>query len=75
MMNFDVVKRIVAYGRELEKTHNKKFRFTITTNCYDVPADAPDFCDREMHNVVLSLDGRKMCTMPAPGARRRGFIR
>lgn len=59
MMNFDVVKRIVAYGRELEKTHNKKFRFTITTNCYDVPADAPDFCDREMHNVVLSLDGRK----------------
>ena len=42
MMNFDVVKRIVAYGRELEKTHNKKFRFTITTNCYDVPADAPD---------------------------------
>ena len=59
LMNFDVVKRIVAYGRELEKTHNKKFRFTITTNCYDVPADAPDFCDREMHNVVLSLDGRK----------------
>ena len=59
MMNFDVVKRIVAYGRELEKTHHKRFRFTITTNCYDVPADAPDFCDREMHNVVLSLDGRK----------------
>lgn len=59
MMNFDVVKQIVAYGRELEQKHGKIIRFTMTTNCFDMPADAADFLNREMNNIVLSLDGRK----------------
>ena len=59
MMNFDVVKRIVAYGRELEKTHNKKFRFTITTNGLLLNDDMIDFINKEMYNVVCSTDGRK----------------
>ena len=59
LMNWDVVKRLVAYGREQEKIHNKRFRFTLTTNGMLIDDDVIDFANREMHNVVLSLDGRK----------------
>ncbi len=59
MMNFGVVQRLVAYGRQLEQKHHKQFKFTITTNCYTLPPGAVAFCDAEMGNVVLSLDGRK----------------
>ena len=59
LMNWEVVKDIVRYGRELEKTHNKKFRFTLTTNGVLLDDDVIDFANKEMHNVVLSLDGRR----------------
>ena len=58
LMNFDVVKEIVAYGRDLEKTHDKKFRFTLTTNGVLLNDEIMEFCNKEMSNVVLSLDGR-----------------
>lgn len=58
-MNWEVVKEIVRYGRELEKTHNKRFRFTLTTNGVLLNDEVTDFANKEMHNVVLSLDGRK----------------
>ena len=53
-------KRLVAYGREQEKLHNKNFRFTLTTNGLLINDDVIDFSNREMGNVVLSLDGRKV---------------
>lgn len=59
LMNFDVVKRLVKYARSIEKEHNKNFRFTLTTNGVLIDDDVIDFCNREMNNVVLSLDGRK----------------
>ncbi|MBQ5754980.1 MAG: thioether cross-link-forming SCIFF peptide maturase, partial [Oscillospiraceae bacterium] len=59
LMNWDVVKQLVAYGRSQEAEHNKKFRFTLTTNGMLVNDEVIDFCNKEMHNVVLSLDGRK----------------
>ena len=59
LMNWDVVKRLVAYGHELEKTNNKHFRFTITTNGVLLNDEVMDFCNREMDNVVLSIDGRR----------------
>lgn len=59
LMNWDVVKKTVAYGRELEKKHDKRINFTITTNCVALDDEKIDFINREMHNVVLSLDGRR----------------
>jgi len=59
LMNFDVVKQIVAYARGLEEKHHKLFRFTLTTNGMLIDDDVIDFANREMDNVVLSLDGRK----------------
>lgn len=59
LMNFDVVKSTVAYGRELEKKYNKHINFTITTNCLALNDEMIDFINDNMHNVVLSLDGRK----------------
>ena len=59
LMNFDVVKRLTAYARSVEKEHGKEFRFTLTTNGMLIDDDVIDFCNREMSNVVLSLDGRK----------------
>lgn len=59
LMNFDVVKRLVAYARSVEKEHGKNFRFTLTTNGVLIDDDVIDFANREMSNVVLSLDGRK----------------
>ena len=59
LMNFDVVKQLVAYARSVEKEKNKNFRFTLTTNGVLVDDDVIEFSNREMSNVVLSLDGRK----------------
>lgn len=59
LMNWDVVKQLVQYGRSLEKEHNKKFRFTLTTNGVLLNDEVMDFVNKEMSNVVLSLDGRK----------------
>ena len=59
LMNWEVVKQLVAYGRSQEPVHNKKFRFTLTTNGMLLNDEVIDFANREMHNVVLSLDGRK----------------
>ena len=59
LMNWQVVKDLVAYARSLEPVHGKHFRFTLTTNGMLIDDDVIDFCNREMHNVVLSLDGRK----------------
>ena len=59
LMNWGVVKQLVSYGRSLEETCNKRFRFTLTTNGVLLNDEVTDFCNREMHNVVLSLDGRK----------------
>ena len=59
LMNFDVVKQLVAYARSIEKEKNKNFRFTLTTNGVLVDDDVIDFANRECSNVVLSLDGRK----------------
>ena len=59
LMNWNVVKELVHYGRELEKTYNKKFRFTLTTNGVLLNDDIIDFANREMSNVVLSIEGRK----------------
>ena len=59
LMNWDVVKRLVAYARSIEPETGKRFRFTLTTNGMLIDDDVIDFANREMHNVVLSLDGRK----------------
>jgi uncharacterized protein len=59
LMNFDVVKNLVAYARQREKETGKNFRFTLTTNGVLIDDDVIDFANREMSNVVLSLDGRK----------------
>ena len=58
LMNWQVVKDLVKYGREQEKLHDKKFRFTLTTNGVLLNDEIMEFCNREMSNVVLSLDGR-----------------
>ena len=59
LMNFDVVKQLVAYARSVEKEKGKNFRFTLTTNGVLIDDDVIDFANRECSNVVLSLDGRK----------------
>ena len=59
LMNFQVVKDLVAYARSVEKQYNKNFRFTLTTNGILIDDDVIDFANRECSNVVLSLDGRK----------------
>lgn len=59
LLNFDVVKRLVEYARSVEKKHNKNFRFTLTTNGVLIDDDVIDFANKEMSNVVLSLDGRR----------------
>ncbi len=57
-LNFEVVKKLVEYGRSIEKAANKNFRFTYTTNGIILNDEIMEFCNREMSNVVLSLDGR-----------------
>ena len=59
LMNWQVVKDLVAYGREQEKIHNKNFRFTLTTNGVLLNDEVMEFANKEMANVVLSIDGRK----------------
>ncbi len=59
LMNMDVVKAVVAYARGREAEYGKKFRFTITTNGVLLDSDTMDYINQEMHNVVLSIDGRK----------------
>ena len=59
LMNWQVVKDLVAYGREQEKIHDKNFRFTVTTNGVLLNDEIQEFINQEMDNVVLSLDGRK----------------
>ena len=59
LMNFDVVKGVIEYARSIEKQHNKNFRFTITTNGLLLTDDKIEYINKEMNNVVLSLDGRK----------------
>lgn len=59
LMNFEVVKQLVEYGRSLEEKNNKKFRFTLTTNGVLLNDEVMEFVNKEMSNVVLSLDGRK----------------
>lgn len=59
LMNFQVVKDLVAYGRSQEKEHNKKFRFTLTTNGMLLNDEVMEFANKEMANVVLSIDGRR----------------
>ena len=59
LMNFDVVKQIVEYGRSLEEKYDKNFRFTLTTNGVLLDDDIMEFANREMANLVLSIDGRR----------------
>ncbi len=59
LMNWQVVKELVAYGRSLEEPNRKKFRFTLTTNGVLLDDEVMEFVNREMSNVVLSIDGRK----------------
>ncbi len=58
-MNWQVVKDLVEYGRSLEEPHNKKFRFTLTTNGVLLNDEILEFANKEMSNIVLSIDGRK----------------
>lgn len=60
LMNWQVVKDLVLYGREQEKIHNKKFRFTLTTNGVLLNDEIMEFLNQEMSNVVLSVDGRQV---------------
>ena len=59
LMNWEVVKQLVLYARSVEKAAGKNFRFTLTTNGVGIDDDVIEFCNKEMYNVVLSLDGRK----------------
>ncbi len=59
LLNWDVVKQTVEYARSIEKEKGKNFRFTLTTNGMLVDDEVIEYSNREMHNVVLSLDGRK----------------
>lgn len=59
LMNWQVVKDLVAYGRSLEEPNHKRFRFTLTTNGVLLNDDIIDFANKEMANIVLSVDGRK----------------
>ena len=59
LMNFDVVKELVAYARSIEREKGKNFRFTLTTNGLGINDDVIEFANRECANVVLSLDGRR----------------
>jgi len=72
LLNWDVVKAIVAYGRAQEQIHQKNLRFTLTTNGVLLNRKVQEFVNREMDNVVLSLDGRKEindCLRPFPGGK------
>ena len=61
-MNWQVVKDLVAYGRSRRRSHNKNFRFTLTTNGVLLNDEIMEFLNKEMGNVVLSIDGQKRGT-------------
>ena len=76
LMNWEVVKNIVAYGRELEKKNDKRFRFTLTTNGVLLNDEILEFANREMANLVLSIDGRREVhdrMRPFPGRRGSSY--
>ena len=74
-MAMDTVKKTVEYARSLEKEHDKVFRFTITTNGMLLSDENIDYINREMSNVVLSLDGRKdVNDHMSPHRRREGKL-
>lgn len=58
LLNFNVLKETVSYARGIEKQSGKHFRFTVTTNAYNITDDMADYLNREMDNVVVSIDGR-----------------
>ena len=58
LLNFEVLKETVSYARSIEAAHGKNFRFTVTTNAYHVTDDMRDYINKEMNNVVVSIDGR-----------------
>ncbi len=75
LMNFDVVKETVFYAKGLEAEHNKKFRFTITTNGVLLDQDKMDFINEHMYNVVLSCDGRKeVHDYMRPASNKKGVM-
>lgn len=59
LMNLQAVQDIVAYARKREKESGKEFHFTMTTNCLLLRPETAEWLNREMHNVVLSIDGSK----------------
>lgn len=59
LLNWEVVKKLVAYGRQIEQTNDKHFRFTLTTNGVLLNDEIIAFVNQEMDNIVLSIDGRK----------------
>ncbi len=59
LLNFELCKETVAYARSIEQTHNKNFRFTLTTNGVKLNDEVMEWANKECYNVVLSLDGRK----------------
>lgn len=59
LLDWDIIKKLVAYGRSRERETGKEFRFTLTTNGLALDEEVMEFANREMSNVVLSLDGRK----------------
>lgn len=73
LMNFRVIKELVTYGRSLEAPNNKKFKFTTTTNCTLMNDEIIDFLNKEMDNVVISIDGRpEVHNRMRPTANDRG---
>ncbi len=58
LLNFEVLKETVSYARSIEAQHNKNFRFTVTTNAYRVTDEMKEYINKEMNNVVVSIDGR-----------------
>jgi uncharacterized protein len=72
LMNFPVIRELVAYGRALEAPHGKQFKFTTTTNAVGLTDEIMDFLNREMENVVISIDGRPEVhdrMRPTPGGK------
>ncbi len=59
LMNWQTVKELVGYARSLEEPCHKRFRFTLTTNGVLLNDGIMDFLNREMDNIVLSIDGRQ----------------
>ncbi|MEG1547155.1 MAG: thioether cross-link-forming SCIFF peptide maturase [Clostridia bacterium] len=59
LVNFDVLRAIVTYGRQIEKRYDKHINFTCTTNCVALNDEMMDFLNEQMHNIVLSIDGRR----------------